>query len=160
MWCTRSSRDFCFLFSFSLSFVFGSVREGFWDRLVVLNAMTEELMGVVVSRARRILELVARCLVYSLIIAFATVIVVVLFTQVPVQVVAWAALALLGEGGLMMVVGGVVSLFSPALGKIGEVVFRSEPWNAKRLRETEGTARMWIVTGFFLFLFGLLVSAF
>jgi hypothetical protein len=116
-------------------------------------------MGVAVPRIKRMVELVARCLVYSLIIMFATLIVIVLFTRDSGQILAWVTLALLGEGGLAMVVGGVVAFFSPSIGKIGEVVFRSEPWDAKRLREAEGTGRMWIVTGLFLFLFGLLVSA-
>lgn len=70
-----------------------------------------------------------------------------------------ATLVLLGEGGLALVVGGVVSSFSPMIGKIGEVVFRSEPWDAKRLREAEGTGRAWMMTGTFLFLFGLFASA-
>jgi hypothetical protein len=101
----------------------------------------------------------ARCLVYSVIIAFATVIVIALFTQDLSQILMLATLVLLGEGGLALVVGGVVAFFSPTIGKIGEVVLRSEPWDAKRLREAEGTGRVWIVTGVVLFLLGLVVSA-
>jgi hypothetical protein len=98
--------------------------------------------------------------VYSLIIAVATTVVIVLFTQDLNQILMWAALGLLGEGGLAMVVGGVVAFFSPTMGKIGGAVLRSEPWDARRLREAEKTGRGWIVTGLFLFLFGLIVSAF
>ncbi len=85
--------------------------------------------------------------------------VIAVFTRDLSQILMWAALVLLGEGGLAMAVGGVVSSFSPTIGKIGEVVFRSEPWDAKRLREAERTGRGWIVTGLFLFLFGFFVSA-
>jgi hypothetical protein len=67
--------------------------------------------------------------------------------------------ALVGEGGLALVVGGALASFSSKIGKVSEVIFRSEPWDAKRLRETEGTSRTWIVTGAFLFLIGILVSA-
>jgi hypothetical protein len=105
------------------------------------------------------MELMARCLVYSLIITSATVLVVVVFTRDLREILRVATFALLGEGGLALVVGGVVASFSPAIGKIGEVIFRTEPWDARRQRETEGTARIWIATGVFLFLFGLLASA-
>jgi hypothetical protein len=105
------------------------------------------------------LEFILQCIVYSLIIVVATIAVVVVFTREALEILLILNYALLAEGGLAMVVGGAVASFSPAIGKIGEVVFRSEPWDAKRLREAEGTARVWIVTGIFLFLFWLLVSA-
>ncbi len=113
----------------------------------------------VLLRVRTALDLILRCLAYSLIILAATAVVVVVFTREALEILLVLTYALLLEGGVAMVVGGFTSSFSPAIGKVGEVVFRSEPWDAKRLRKAEGTARFWIVTGLFLFLFGLLVSA-
>ena len=104
------------------------------------------------------MKFMARCLVYSMIIAIATIIVIDIFTRNPEQILQVATFALLGEGGLMLVVGGAEASFSPTIGRVAEVIFRTEPWDAKRLREAEGTARVWIATGIFLFLFGLLTS--
>ena len=109
--------------------------------------------------ARSLLELVASCLAYSIIIILVDFGVVFVFQRELSQVVYTMSFVALAEGGLALVVGGVVASFSPAIGKIGGTVFRSEPWDAKRLREAERTARVWIVTGLFLFLLGLLVSA-
>ena len=90
--------------------------------------------------------------------AIVTIIVILIFTRNPGQILQVATLVLLGEGGLMLMVGGAEASFTPTIGKIAGVIFRSEPWDAKRLREAEGTARVWIATGIFLFLFGLLTS--
>ena len=105
------------------------------------------------------LRLLASCLVYALIAMLVTLVVVVVFTRELEQILLWLTYALLVEGGLALVIGGSVASFSSTFGKIEAVVFRSEPWDAKRLREAERTARVWIVTGLFLFLFGLLVSS-
>jgi len=90
--------------------------------------------------------------------AIVTIIVILIFTRNPGQILQVATFALIGEGGLMLVVGGVEASFSPTMGKVAEVIFGTEPRDAKRLREAEGTARAWIATGTFLFLFGLLAS--
>ena len=100
----------------------------------------------------------ARCLVYSLAITLATVVVVIVFTRDPKEIVQVVPFALIAEGGLALVVGGAAASFSPAMGKIVEVIFRSEPWDARKQREAEKTARTWIANGIFLFLFGLLAS--
>lgn len=68
--------------------------------------------------------------------------------------------AMLIEAGGALVVGGAVANFSPAIGKLGESVVHSTPWDAKRIREAEKQARIWIVTGAFLLLLGLLISSF
>jgi hypothetical protein len=90
---------------------------------------------------------------------FATLIVILVFTQEPKRILLVLTYALLVEGGLALATGGVVASFSPTIGKMRESVFHSEPWDAKRLKEAERQARIWIVTGTVLFLFGLLVSA-
>ncbi len=158
MLCTRNS-SYCLFFSFLLGCCFQAAFAKFLGQHGPEYDSTKKV-DAALPRMKLILELVARCLIYSSIVALVTVVVIVLFTRDLGQILAWAALGLLGEGGLALVVGGVVSTFSSSIGKIGEVVFRSEPWDAKRARAAEGTGRMWIVAGLFLFLFGLLVSAF
>ena len=90
---------------------------------------------------------------------FVTLIVIFIFTQEPKRILLYLTYALLVEGGLALVTGGVLASFSPFIGKIGENVIHSKPWDAKRLKEAEHQATLWILTGTFLFLFGLLTSA-
>ena len=103
------------------------------------------------------LKLVTACLVYSLIIAVPTLIVVLVFTQELERVLLFVSYALLIEGGLALATGGVVASFSSTISKLGESVLHAKPWDAKRQKEAERQARFWIVTGFILFLVGLFV---
>jgi len=86
-------------------------------------------------------------------------IVIFIFTQEPRRILLFFTYALLVEGGLSLVTGGVLASFSPVIDKIGANVIHSKPWDAKRLKEAENQATLWILTGAFLFLFGLLTSA-
>jgi hypothetical protein len=90
---------------------------------------------------------------------FVTLIVIFLITQEPKRILLFLTYALLVEGGLSLVTGGVLASFSPVIDKIGENVIHTKPWDAKRLKEAENQATLWILTGTFLFLFGLLTSA-
>ena len=103
------------------------------------------------------LKLVAACLVYSLIIALATLIVILVFTRELERVLLFLSYALLLEGGLTLTTGGVVASFSSTIGRIGESFLHAKPWDAKRQKEAERQARLWIVTGILLFLVGLFV---
>jgi hypothetical protein len=66
---------------------------------------------------------------------------------------------MLVEGGLGLTIGGATALYSPIISKMGEVLFRSKPWNATRQKEVEKQAKAWIVTGTILVLLALLISA-
>jgi hypothetical protein len=110
-------------------------------------------------RARLVLELLASCVVYSVVVMLVTFVVILVFTQELGRILLFLTYALLLEGGVALVTGGVVASFSPIVEKIGESVVHSKPWDARRLKEAERQARVWILTGSFLFLFGLLVSA-
>jgi hypothetical protein len=101
------------------------------------------------------LKLVAACLVYSLIIALSTLVVILVLTRELERVLLFLSYALLVEGGLALTTGGVVASFSSTIGRLGESVLHAEPWDAKRQKEAEGQARSWIVTGILLFLVGL-----
>ena len=105
------------------------------------------------------LELIARCLVYSLVVMFMDFIAVLLFTQKLDQIVPYLSLVMLAEGGVGLTVGGAIVLYSPIGSKIGEIIFHSEPWSAKRGKEAEKQAKTWIVTGSILVFAALLVSA-
>jgi hypothetical protein len=109
------------------------------------------------ASVRPALNLIAACLVYSLIIAVVTLIVIVVFTRELSQILLLLSYALLAEGGLALMTGGVVATFSPAIGKLDESVRHSKPWDAKRQKEAEKQARTWIATGAILFLIGLFV---
>ncbi len=89
-----------------------------------------------------------------------TAVVVFIFTWNSSQAVVYLTYGLLIEAGGALVVGGTVANFSPAIGKIGESVIHSAPWDAKRIKEAEKQARSWIVTGVILLLLGLVISGF
>ena len=106
------------------------------------------------------MQLIAACLVYTVIVTVVTVLVVFIVTWNSPQTLVYLTYSLLIEAGGALVVGGAVANFSPAIGKIGESVIHSAPWDAKRIKEAEKQARSWIVTGVFLLLVGLLISGF
>jgi hypothetical protein len=86
-------------------------------------------------------------------------VVVFFFTLGSDRLVFYLSLLLLVEGGLALTVGGTLAFFSPTIGKIGEDVFRREPWDAKKQKAAEKQARAWIITGTFLVFASFLVSA-
>ena len=104
-------------------------------------------------------ELLASCLIYSLVVALIDCVLILLFRQSSDQLVSALSFVMLVEGGVALTVGGVTAFFSPLVGKIEEMLFRSKPWNADRQKETEKQARTWIVTGSILVIAAFLVSA-
>jgi hypothetical protein len=112
------------------------------------------------SRLKSAVKFVVECFAISLIVALADLGVVYLFVRDPIRVVFYLSMTLLLEGGLGLLVGGVVASFSRVINKIGEKLHKSESWTAISQREAERNSRPWIVTGVLLLLFGFLVSAF
>jgi len=112
---------------------------------------------VSVPSVKSALKFVVACLVYSLIISFATLVVILVFTRELERVLLFLSYALLVEGGLALTTGGVIASFSSTIGRLGENVLHAKPWDAKRQKEAERQARLWIVTGVFLFFVGLFV---
>ena len=105
------------------------------------------------------LELVASCLVYSLIVVLIDFVIILFFRRELNQIASSLSFVMLFEGGLGLTVGGGVVLYSPIGSKMEEVIFHSEPWNAKRQKEAEKQAEAWIVTGIILVFAALLISA-
>lgn len=114
---------------------------------------------VTVAIVKSTFELLASCLIYSLIIALIDIVLILLFRQAS-EIASSLSFIMLVEGGVGLTVGGITAFFSPLAGKIEEVIFHSEPWSAVRQKETEKQARTWIVTGSILVIVALLVSAF
>jgi hypothetical protein len=114
---------------------------------------------VTVAIVKSTFELLASCLIYSLIIVLIDIVLILLFRQAS-EIASSLSFILLVEGGVGLTVGGITAFFSPLAGKIEEVIFHSEPWSAVRQKETEKQARTWIVTGSILVIVALLVSAF
>jgi hypothetical protein len=109
--------------------------------------------------AKLSLETFASCLLLSLIVILIDLGGVLLFTREPSQVASILFLVMLVEGGLGLIAGGAVAVYSPLGAKISEVFFRSEPWNAKRQKEAETQATAWIIIGCILVFAALLLSA-
>jgi hypothetical protein len=108
---------------------------------------------------RSALELLASCLIYSLIVMLIDFVFILVFWRDLSQIASTLSLVMLVEGGLGLTLGGAVASYSPIASKLGEVFFRSKPWDAKRQREAEKQARTWIATGGILVFAAFLVSA-
>jgi hypothetical protein len=111
------------------------------------------------GRLKNALELLASCLISSLIVTSLDFLVVYLSTQQLSQLFSKVTFVLLIEGGLGLILGGGTAMYSPVLSKVGEIMFKSEPWNAKRKKEAEKQGHEFILVGVFLLVIGLLVSA-
>jgi hypothetical protein len=105
------------------------------------------------------LELLASCLVYAFVVMLVDFVVILVFWRELSQVAFTLSIVMLVEGGLGLTLGGVMAFYSPIAGKLGEVFFRSKPWDATHQREAETQARTWIATGCILVFAALLVSA-
>jgi hypothetical protein len=110
-----------------------------------------------------VLELLARTLLYSLIIIlinFVIIFAIIFALQGELnQITRTLSFALLFEGGIGLTAGGAAAFYSPLGAKISEVFFHSKPWNAKRQKEVEKQAIVWIATAIFLVFVALLLSA-
>jgi len=111
------------------------------------------------KRGKMILELFVASLLYSLIVILIDFVIIFFFLGDINQITSPLSLIVLFEGGIALTVGGGVAFYSPLGAKISEVFFRSKPWNAKRLKEAERQARIWITTGAVLVFLALLLSA-
>jgi len=104
-------------------------------------------------------ELIVSSVVYSLVVLGVDFLLVLFFTQEPSQITATISLILVLEGGLGLTFGGAVAMYSPIVSKVGEILFRSEPWNQERRKTSEKQGQVLIVVGLLLLLFGLVISA-
>lgn len=107
---------------------------------------------------KTVLELLARCLLYSLIVIVIDFVIIFALQRELNQIADSLSFVMLLEGGIGLTVGGASASYSPLGAKISEVLFHSKPWNAERLKEAESQARAWIVTGIILVFAALLLS--
>ncbi len=108
---------------------------------------------------KTVLELLARGLLYSLIVILIDFVLIFSIQGGLNQITASLSFIMLLEGGIGLAVGGAIAFYSPLGAKISEVLFHSKPWDAKRQKEAEKQARTWIVTGIILVFAALLLSA-
>jgi len=105
------------------------------------------------------LELLASCLIYSFIVILIDFVLVFFFIGQLTQITSPLSMVMLIEGGLGLIIGGAVALYSPIVSKVQEVFFHSEPWTAARQKQAEKQALAWIATGSILVLVAFLISA-
>ncbi len=111
------------------------------------------------ARTKSLVELAASSLIYSFLVIVIDLVAIFFFSPELNQVASSLSFVMLVEGGLGLVIGGAVVLYSPAANKIGELIFHFKPWSAKRQKVAEKHANSWIVTGVFLVFEALLISA-
>lgn len=105
------------------------------------------------------LEIIARCLLYSSIVILVDFILLVSLLGGLNQITTSLSFIMLFEGGIGLTVGGAAALYSPIAAKISETIFHSKPWDAKRQKEVEAQAGIWILSGVVLIFAALLLSA-
>lgn len=106
-----------------------------------------------------VLELLARSLLYSLVVILIDFVFLLAIQGSLNQIAFFLSLLLLLEGGIGLTVGGAVAFYSPLGAKMSEILFHSKPWTAQRQKEAEKQARTWIATGTILILASFLISA-
>ena len=111
------------------------------------------------KRGKTVIEFLAASLLYSSIVILIDFVIIFFLQEGLNQILDVLSFVLLLEGGIGLTVGGAAASYSPLGAKISEVLFHSEPWNAKRQKEAERHAGLWIVTGVFLVIEALLISA-
>lgn len=108
---------------------------------------------------KSLLELIAKTLIYSLIVITIDFIILLFFIEGLNQIVDVLSFVLLLEGGIGLTLGGASASYTPISAKVSEVFFHTKPWNAKRQKEVEKQARILIVTGIILVFSALILSA-
>ena len=108
---------------------------------------------------RSIFELLISGLIYSLIITFLDFLIILFFIKEQNQLLPTLSLVMLAEGGLGLLAGGAVASFRGLTHKMGEILFNSEAWDFKKQKKAEKQAQIFIVTGFLIIIFALLISA-
>jgi hypothetical protein len=108
---------------------------------------------------KNMLEVIARCLLYSSIVILVDFVLIVSLSGGLNQITTSLSFIMLLEGGIGLTIGGAAALYSPLAAKVSETIFRSKPWDAKRQKEVEAQAAMWILSGVVLIFAALLLSA-
>ena len=111
------------------------------------------------SRALRGFAIVAveSLLVCNIILLLDIIIVSISFTDAGV-VVYFVSLLMLLEGGMGLVVGGLLVVSAgPGMTKVGERIFHGEPYTVQRYRHREGEARVLFLVSVLLIVIGYLL---
>jgi len=108
---------------------------------------------------KRVLAFCTKLFIYSIIIVLIDLVLILAFTRGETNIVQIFSFVMLVEGGIVLIVGGVTASYSSLYAKLSEVVFHTEPWNAKRQKEVEINARVWIIVGIILVIEALVLSA-
>lgn len=104
--------------------------------------------------------LFARFLLYSLTLILIDVILIAFFSGgIDSQINYSLSFVMLLEGGIGLIVGGTVALYSPSLSKMNEVFFHHKPWSYKRQKQIEKQVEPLIIIGLILVIEALLLSA-
>ena len=102
----------------------------------------------------------AKSLIYSLIIIFLDIVLFFFFSGgIDSQFNSSLSFILLLEGGMGLITGGAMALYSPSLSKMSEVIFHHKPWSYKRQKQIEKQVEPLLITGLILIIEALLISA-
>ena len=105
------------------------------------------------------MDLLVSSLVYSFVVILIDIVVLFMVYQELSQVISNLMLVMLAEGGLGLVAGGFIGLNSPIIRRIEEDFLHVKPRKHKDKGEHEKQTKTLIITGIFLIIAALLLSA-
>lgn len=111
------------------------------------------------TKTRDLLQILAASLVYALIVILVDVGLLLVFLRdislifYPLQIVS------LTEGGIGLIIGGLIGSSSPSIAKIEETLFHTKPKRLDQLKDVQKRAKLWILTGVFLVLIAIFLPA-
>ena len=112
------------------------------------------------NEVRGLLKIIPICLIYSLIIVLINLVVIFIFTQNIIQMLYLASFIVLIEGGLALIAGAGIALYSPIFNKIFGKITYSESLEINRNKGSEPQAEKWVIVGGLLVIEALIISAF
>ena len=101
----------------------------------------------------------SKSLLHSLLVVLIDIILIFFFSGVGSRFNYNLSFVLLLEGGIGLIIGGAVVLYSPSLSKMSEVFFNHKPWSFKHQKQVENQAKPLIITGLIIIIEAFLISA-
>ena len=111
-------------------------------------------------KLKNLVNLIAKSSLISFIVIFIDFVFLFLVYWNVTDISSSLSLILLLEGGLCFVTGGGAVLYSPLFAKLQEVFLKSEPYTASKRKQIETQTQIVITLGFFLIVYGLIISLF
>jgi hypothetical protein len=111
------------------------------------------------TKTRGLLQTLAASLVYALIVILVDVGLLFVFLRDINLILYPLQIASLTEGGIGLIIGGLIGSSSPSIAKIEEALFHTKLKRLDQQKDAQKRAKLWILTGVFLVIIALFLPA-